>query len=60
MRFINKGSGKSISLSLSFHTETIIMSPFEALYGKICNTPISWSDPISRVFIGPNMFTNME
>jgi len=36
------------------------MSPFEALYGQSCNTPISWSDPVIRVLIGLNMFADME
>jgi len=28
------------------------MSLLEALYGKSCNTPISWSDPVNKLFIG--------
>ena len=36
------------------------MSPFEALYGRSCNTPISLSDPLNRVLIGPNMLADME
>jgi len=36
------------------------MSPFEALYGWSCNTPIRWSDLVSRVLIGTNMLANME
>jgi len=36
------------------------MSPFEALYGWSCNTPISWSDPVTKVLIGPDMLTEME
>lgn len=36
------------------------MSPFEALYGWSCNTPISWSDPVNRVLIGPEMLADME
>lgn len=36
------------------------MSLFEALYGKSCNTTISWSDPVNMVFIGPNMLEDME
>jgi len=36
------------------------MSPFEALHGWICNTPISWSDPVSRVLIRPDMLADME
>jgi len=35
------------------------MSPFEALYGDSCNTPISWSDLVSRVLIGSNMLASM-
>ena len=36
------------------------MSPFEELYGWSCNTPISWSDPSSKVLIRPNMLADME
>jgi len=36
------------------------MSPFKALYGWSCNTPINCSDPISRVSIGPDMLVEME
>ena len=36
------------------------MSPFKALYGRSCNTPISWSDLVSRVLIGPYMLAGME
>jgi len=25
------------------------MSPFEALYGRSCNAPISWSDLVDRL-----------
>lgn len=36
------------------------MSMFEALYGKSCNTPVSWSDQVNRVLIGPDMLADME
>eukprot|EP00253_Pinus_taeda_P034815 PITA_34815 len=36
------------------------MSLFESLYGRCCNTPISWSDPVNRVLIGPYMLVEME
>ena len=36
------------------------MSLFEALYGQSCNTPISWSDPVNMVLIGPDMLVEME
>jgi len=36
------------------------MSPFEALYGSICNTPISWSDQVNKVLIVSSMLKEME
>jgi len=36
------------------------MSLFKALYGRSCNTPINWSDPVNRVLIGMDMLENME
>jgi hypothetical protein len=36
------------------------MSPFEVLYGRSCNTPISWSNPINRIYFGPDMLREME
>jgi len=36
------------------------MSPFEALHGQSCNTPIRWSDPVNRVLIGPDMLVDIE
>ena len=42
------------------YRESLRMSPFKALYGWSCNTPISWSDPMNRVLIGSNMLTDME
>jgi hypothetical protein len=29
------------------------MSPFEALYGRKCNTPVSWDNPVDKAIIGP-------
>ena len=36
------------------------MSPFEILYGCKCNTPISWSSPVDRLMLGPNLLKDME
>jgi hypothetical protein len=36
------------------------MSPFEALYGRQCNIPIRWKNPIDRVTIGLAMLKEME
>jgi hypothetical protein len=36
------------------------MSPFEALYGRKCNTPISWDNPTDRSVIGIEFLREME
>jgi hypothetical protein len=36
------------------------MSPFEALYGRQCNIPIIWNNPIYRIAIGLDMLKEME
>ena len=34
------------------------LSPFEILYGRKCNTPIIWSNPIDRLMLGPDLLKN--
>jgi ribonuclease HI len=36
------------------------MNPFEALYGRKCNTPVSWDNPADRVVVGPELLKEME
>ena len=36
------------------------MTPFEILYGRQCNTPISWSNPVDRLMLGPDLLEDME
>jgi hypothetical protein len=36
------------------------MSPFEALYGRKCNTPISWDNPADRAVVGLDLLREME
>jgi hypothetical protein len=36
------------------------MIPFESLYGRKCNTPVSWGNPIDRAIIGPELLKEME
>jgi hypothetical protein len=36
------------------------MSPLEALYGRKCNPPMSWDDPVDRVVLGPELLKDME
>ena len=35
-------------------------SPFEILHCRKCNTPISWSNPIDRLILGPELLKEME
>jgi hypothetical protein len=36
------------------------MSPFEALYGQPCHTPLSWSESGKRVIFSPDIVTEAE
>jgi len=36
------------------------MAPFEALYGRRCRTPLSWSQVGERVVFGPDLVTEAE
>ena len=36
------------------------LSPFEILYGRKCNTPISWTNPVGRLMLGPHLLKYME
>jgi hypothetical protein len=39
---------------------SVKMSPFEALYGRRCNTPVSWDNPADRTIVGPELLKDME
>jgi hypothetical protein len=36
------------------------MTPFEALYGRNCNTPVSWDNPTDRAVVGENILQELE
>jgi hypothetical protein len=36
------------------------MRPFESLYGRKCNTPVSWDNPADRAVVGPELLKEME
>ena len=36
------------------------MSPYEALYGRRCRTPVTWDNPVNRVVIGTKLLKEME
>jgi hypothetical protein len=42
------------------YQESLKTSLFEVIYGRLCNTPVSWSNPINRVTIGPDMLKETE
>src|SRR6185437_14501609 len=42
------------------YQESLKMAPFEALYGRRCHTPLSWSQVGERVVFGPDLVTEAE
>jgi hypothetical protein len=42
------------------YQSSLKMIPFEALYGRKCNTPVSWDNPIGRVVLGPELLKDVE
>ena len=36
------------------------LSYFEILYGRKCKTPISWSNLVDRLMLGPNLLKELE
>ena len=36
------------------------MSPFEALYGRKCRTPLVWSEVGERALVGPTLIKKAE
>jgi hypothetical protein len=42
------------------YQESLKMNPFEALYGRQCNIPISWNNPGDRVTTRADILKEME
>ena len=36
------------------------MSPYEALYGRRCRTPVTWDNPVNQIVLGPELLKEME
>ena len=49
-----------VCLQQSLPSFNEIQSIGEILYGKKCNTPISWSNPVDRLVLGPEILKEME
>jgi hypothetical protein len=47
------------SYNNSYQT-SLKMAPFEALYGRRCRTPLSWSQTGEHKIFGPNLVTKAE
>jgi hypothetical protein len=42
------------------YQESIKMAPFEALYGRLCWTPLNWSEPGERWYFRPELVKETE
>ncbi|WVZ62795.1 hypothetical protein U9M48_012497, partial [Paspalum notatum var. saurae] len=42
------------------YQKSLEMTPFEALYGRRCRTPLNWSESGERVTFSPNLVTQAE
>src|SRR5438105_6471799 len=42
------------------YQKSLQMTPFEALYGRRCRSPLNWSEPRERVTFGPDLVTEAE
>ena len=36
------------------------MSPYKALYGRRCRTPVTWDNPVNIIVLGPEFLKEME
>ena len=36
------------------------MSPYEALYGRRCRTPVTWDNPVNKIMLGLEFVKEME
>jgi hypothetical protein len=55
---------KSLALAEFYYNNSyqssLQMAPFEALYGRRCRTPLSWSETGERQIFGPNLVTQAK
>ena len=42
------------------HQASLGMSPYEALYGRRCRTPVTWDNPVNKVVLGTKLLKEME
>jgi transposase InsO family protein len=44
----------------NIYQDSLRMSPFEAIYGRKCNTLVRWDNPTDRVVLEPAFLKDME
>ena len=49
-----------VEFSYNNYQASLKMSPFEALYGRKCRTPLMWSEVGERSFFGPAKIKDAE
>ena len=42
------------------YQESLKLIPFEALYGRKCNTPVSWDNPTNKEVVGTKLLREIE
>ena len=50
-----------VEFAYNNHFQALVgLSPFEIMYGKKCNTPISWSSLVDRLMLGLDILKDMD
>jgi hypothetical protein len=49
-----------VEFTYNGYQASLKMRPFEALYGRKCNTLISWDNPADRAIVGLELLKEME
>ena len=50
-----------VEFAYNNHYQALVRySPFEIPYGRKCNTPISWSNPVDRLVLGHELLKEMD
>ena len=50
-----------VEFAYNNHYQALVkISPFEILYGRKCNTPISWSNPVDILMLGLDLLKEMK
>ena len=42
------------------HQASLGMSPYEALYGRSCRTPVTWDNLVKKIVLGPELLKEID